>query len=119
MTRPTALPPTAIEALVDGIKSGRHERRRREDGALVELARVVQRNARDVTREHVTRAVAAGATDGDTQLAVLIASAFCMYNRMVDGLRAKTPPSAEAYRARAAEIAEHGYSDARVQSLPR
>jgi hypothetical protein len=72
-----------------------------------------------VTRADVERALAAGATDGDTQLAVLIASAFCMYNRMVDGLRAKTPASPEAYRARATEIAEHGYSDARVQALPR
>jgi hypothetical protein len=42
-----------------------------------------------------------------------------MYNRMVDGLRAKTPASAEAFRARAAEIAEHGYSDPAVQSIPR
>jgi hypothetical protein len=33
-----------------------------------------------------------------------------MYNRIVDGFRAKTPPSLEAYRARAAEIAERGYS---------
>jgi hypothetical protein len=57
-------------------------------------------------------------TDGDTQLAVLIAAAFCMYNRMVDGLRANTPASADAFRSRAAEIAEHGYSDARVQSIP-
>jgi hypothetical protein len=79
----------------------------------------VQKNARAVTQADVTRALEAGATDADTQLAVLIASAFCMYNRMVDGLRAKTPPSPEAYRARAAEIADHGYSDARVQSLPR
>jgi hypothetical protein len=29
---------------------------------------------------------------------------------MVEGFRAKTPPSVEAYRGRAAEIAEHGYS---------
>ena len=50
------------------------------------------------------------ASDADVQLAVLIASAFSMYNRMVDGFRAVTPPSAEAYRERAAEIAEHGYS---------
>jgi hypothetical protein len=41
---------------------------------------------------------------------VLIAAAFSMYNRMVDGFRAVTPPSSEAYRDRAAEIAEHGYS---------
>jgi hypothetical protein len=33
-----------------------------------------------------------------------------MYNRFVEGFRAMTPPSAEAYRARAGEIAEHGYS---------
>ena len=79
----------------------------------------MQKNARDVTKADVARAIEAGATDADTQLAVLIASAFCMYNRMVDGLRAKTPPSPEAYRARAAEIAEHGYRDARVVSLPR
>ena len=55
------------------------------------------------------RNVPAGATDVDTQLAVLIASAFCMYNRMVDGLRARTPPSPEAYRDRAKEIADYGY----------
>jgi hypothetical protein len=53
------------------------------------------------------------------QLAVMIAAAFSMYNRMVDGFRAQTPPTAEAYRARASEIAEHGYSDQRVSALPR
>jgi hypothetical protein len=41
-----------------------------------------------------------------------------MYNRMVDGLRAKTPPVAEAFVERAKQIAEHGYSDPRVQSIP-
>jgi uncharacterized peroxidase-related enzyme len=110
---------STIEALVDGIKSGGSDGVDAKIAALLHLARVVQKNAREVTKADVTKAVEAGATDADTQLAVLIASAFCMYNRMVDGLRAKTPPSPEAYRARAAEIAEHGYSDARVQSLPR
>jgi len=52
----------------------------------------------------------AGATDADVQLAVLIAAAFSMYNRLVDGFRARTLASPEAYRARAAEIASHGYS---------
>ena len=108
-----------VDALVDGIKSGGSAGVDAKMTALLHLARVVRKNPRDVTREDVTRAVEAGATDADTQLAVLIASAFCMYNRMVDGLRAQTPPSPEAYRARAAEIAEHGYSDPRVQSLPR
>ena len=42
-----------------------------------------------------------------------------MYNRMVDGLRAPTPPSAEAFRERAAQIAEHGYGAAQVTAIPR
>jgi hypothetical protein len=35
-----------------------------------------------------------------------------MYNRMVDGLRARTPASTDAYHARAIEVAEHGYAHA-------
>ena len=66
----------------------------------------------------VAAAHAAGATDADVQLAVLIAAAFSMYNRMVEGFRAKTPPTAEAYRSRAAEIAEHGYSAPQVAAVP-
>jgi hypothetical protein len=41
---------------------------------------------------------------------VLIASAFSMYNRLVDGFRARTPADVNVYRERAVEIAEHGYS---------
>ena len=108
-----------FEVVIDSIKSGRSDGVSPKMAALLHIARAVQRHARSVTQADITAALAAGATDADTQLAVLIASAFCMYNRMVDGLRAKTPPSPEAYRARAKEIAEHGYSDARVQSLPR
>jgi hypothetical protein len=58
----------------------------------------------------VERARSAGATDADVQLAVLIASAFSMYNRMVEGFRARTPGAVDAYRDRAAQIAELGYS---------
>jgi uncharacterized peroxidase-related enzyme len=108
-----------IQTIVDGIKCGGTSGVSPKLGALLHIARLVQRHGREVNRTDVTRALEAGATDADTQLAVLIASAFCMYNRMVDGLRAKTPATPEAYRTRAAEIAEHGYSDARVQSLPR
>ena len=110
---------TGIETLIDGIKSGRSDGTTPRLAALLDVARTVQRNARAVTADDVGRATAGGASDGDVQLTVLIAAAFCMYNRMVDGLRARTPPSAEAYRDRAAQIAEHGYSDPRVQSLPR
>jgi uncharacterized peroxidase-related enzyme len=107
-----------VDRLVDHLKSGTSEGVSPKMSALLTIARAVQQNARGLTRDDVSRARAAGATDADTQLAVLIASAFCMYNRMVDGLRARTPPSADAYRARAVEIADHGYSDPRVRSMP-
>jgi hypothetical protein len=63
-----------------------------------------------LTRADVAAAHDAEASEGDVQLAVLIASAFSMYNRLVDGFRARTAPSTEAYQARASEIADHGYS---------
>jgi uncharacterized peroxidase-related enzyme len=108
-----------IDLLVDGIKSGGEGGVSTKMAALLDMARTVQRNPRSLASEQVARARGAGATDQDTQLAVLIASAFCMYNRMVDGLRAKTPASPDAFRARASEIAEHGYSDPRVRSIPK
>jgi uncharacterized peroxidase-related enzyme len=108
----------SADRLVDDLKSGKSEGVSPKMIALLAIARRVQQNARALTRDEVSRALLAGATDADTQLAVLIASAFCMYNRMVDGLRARTPPSADAYRARAVEIADHGYSDPRVTSVP-
>jgi uncharacterized peroxidase-related enzyme len=106
-------------ATIDSVKSHRVEALSEKLQALVAVALIVQRDARALTRDDVARAIAKGASDADTQLAVLIASAFCMYNRMVDGFRAPTPPSTEAFTARAKEIAEHGYSDPRVQSEPR
>jgi uncharacterized peroxidase-related enzyme len=108
-----------VDAFVDRVKSGDSDGFGPKMAALLALARGVQRNPRSLTREDVVRALEAGATDEDTQLTVLIASAFCMYNRMVDGLRAKTPASTAAYAARAAEIAEYGYSDPRIKSIPR
>jgi alkylhydroperoxidase/carboxymuconolactone decarboxylase family protein YurZ len=93
-------------ALVDTIKTGSSDGLDAKMQALLHIARTVRRNALELTLADVDDAHRAGATDGDVQLAVLIASAFSMYNRMVDGFRAMTPPSAEAYRPRAAEIAE-------------
>lgn len=77
--------------------------------ALIRIARIVGREALRLTEADTRAALDAGATDADVQLAVLIAAGFSMYNRMVDGFRAMTPPTPEAYRERAAEIAEHGY----------
>ena len=105
--------------LVDTIKLGGSEGLGDKMGALLHVARTVRRQPLDLTAADTAAAKAAGATDADIQLAVLIAAAFSMYNRMVDGFRTPTPPSADAYRDRAAQIAEHGYSDQRVTSVPR
>src|SRR5512143_3831842 len=104
--------------LIDTIKQGSSDGLDAKMRALLHIARTVRREALDLTAADVAAAHAAGATDADVQLAVLIAAAFSMYNRMVDGFRAPTPPTPEAYRPRAAEIAEHGYSDQRVVSVP-
>jgi uncharacterized peroxidase-related enzyme len=94
-----------IEIVKDGSSDGFDERMR----ALLHIARTVRGEPRDLTNADVAAAHAAGATDADVQLAVLIAAGFSMYNRIVEGFRARTPPTVEAYRARAAEIAAGGY----------
>jgi uncharacterized peroxidase-related enzyme len=108
-----------LSPLLDEIKTGSSEGLDPKMRALLHIARTVRREPRDLTTTDVAAARDAGAADADVQLAVLIAAAFSMYNRMVDGFRAKTAPSADAYRARASEIAEHGYSGQPVPSVPR
>lgn len=110
---------TELAPLIDVIKIGGSEGLSDKMKALVQIARTVRREPRALTEGEVAAAHAAGATDADVQLAVLIAAAFSMYNRMVEGFRARTLPSADAYAARASEIAAHGYSDQRVTSVPR
>jgi uncharacterized peroxidase-related enzyme len=97
-------------AALDGIKTGGGDGLGPKMGALLAIARTVAQAPRTLTARDVAAATDAGATDADVQLAVLIAAGFSMYNRLVDGFRARTPASTDAYRARAAEIAERGYS---------
>ncbi len=104
--------------VIDIIKQGSSDGLDPKMQALLHISRTVQREPRGLTVADVETAQEAGATDADVQLAVLIAAAFSMYNRMVEGFRAKTPPTAEAYRSRADEIAEHGYSSQRVAAIP-
>lgn len=105
--------------LIDTIKLGSSDGLGPKMAALLHIARTVRRDGLALTDDDVAAAHAVGATDADVQLAVLIAAAFSMYNRMVDGFRAATPPMTGAYTDRAREIASHGYSDARVTSVPR
>jgi len=109
---------TELVPLIDEIKIGSSEGFDPKMRALLHIARTVRRNPLELTAADVSAATDAGATDGDVQLAVLIASAFSMYNRLVDGFRTMTSPDPEAYRSRAAEIAENGYSAPMPSSVP-
>ena len=78
--------------------------------ALLAIAARVQRDGRSVGADDIARARAEGVTDLEIHDTVLIAAAFCMFNRYVDGLATWTPADPEGYRERAAFVAKHGYS---------
>jgi uncharacterized peroxidase-related enzyme len=101
---------TDQEPLLETIKLGSSEGFDDKMRALLHIARTVRREPRQLTAADVAAGHAAGASDADVQLAVLIAAAFSMYNRMVEGFRARTAPDPDVYRARGSEIAAHGYS---------
>ncbi len=77
--------------------------------ALLALAARVQQGGLMVTPNDIARARNEGATDVEIHDTVLIAAAFCMFNRYVDGLGARTPADPAAYAARASLTALHGY----------
>jgi uncharacterized peroxidase-related enzyme len=78
--------------------------------ALLAIAGRVQRSGRHVRESDIERARGEGATDVEIHDTVLIAAAFCMFNRYVDGLSAPTPTDPAGYHERARYVAEHGYS---------
>ncbi len=77
--------------------------------ALLTVADLVRRGGREVTAEAVATARKAGATDVELHDTVLIAAAFCMYNRYVDGLATRLPDDPAGYRGNAAHVIERGY----------
>jgi uncharacterized peroxidase-related enzyme len=77
--------------------------------ALLAIAGQVQRGGRSVTGDAVADAKALGATDLEIHDTVLIAAAFCMYNRYVDGLGTVPLEDDAGYAAMAPHIVEHGY----------
>jgi uncharacterized peroxidase-related enzyme len=78
--------------------------------ALLNIAGKVQLGGKHVTAEDISAARAEGATDLEIHDTVLIAAVFCMCNRYVDGLDTWAPQDPAIYRARAAQIVEHGYT---------
>ena len=77
--------------------------------ALLTIASAVAHSGHAVTAEHVADARAAGATDVEIHDTVLIAAAFCMFNRYVDGLATIAPEDPALYAAGAQRLIKHGY----------
>ncbi len=77
--------------------------------ALLVIAAKVQESGKKVTAADVERARSLGATDLEIHDTVLIAAAFCMYNRYVDGLATVQPQDDAMYRERGKIVARDGY----------
>jgi uncharacterized peroxidase-related enzyme len=76
---------------------------------LLAIAGKVQQSGKQVTEADVERARRVGATDREIHDAVLIAVAFCMFNRYVDGLAMLTPTDEQAYDGMGQRMAKEGY----------
>ena len=77
--------------------------------ALLAIAAAVQQSGLKVTAEQIAESRAAGATDLEIHDTVLIAAAFCMYNRYVDGLATIAPEDPARYAAGAQRLIKEGY----------
>jgi len=77
--------------------------------ALLGIAAAAARGGQCVSGELVAAARQDGATDVEIHDTVLIAAAFCMFNRYVDGLATIAPDDPAVYAARAERIVAHGY----------
>jgi uncharacterized peroxidase-related enzyme len=86
--------------------------------ALLTIAGKVQRGGKHVTAEDVAHARELGATDIEIHDTVLIAAAFCMFNRYVDGLGTTQPRDEAMYRERGKWIARDGYVNVSKEYLP-
>ena len=81
-------------------------------GALLRIAAAVQRGGKNVRAENVEAAREAGASDQEIHDVVLIAAAFCMFNRYVDGLATTLLDDPGGYAAMAELIVNTGYAAA-------
>ncbi|PSR52699.1 carboxymuconolactone decarboxylase [Adhaeribacter arboris] len=77
--------------------------------ALLAIAGSVQQSGKQVTSAQIEQARDLGATDREIHDTVLIAAAFCMFNRYVDGLATWAPTDLQFYVNRAPQRAAEGY----------
>jgi uncharacterized peroxidase-related enzyme len=86
--------------------------------ALLVIAGKVQQGGKQVTEDDVAKARELGASDVEIHDTVLIAAAFCMFNRYVDGLGTIQPRDEEMYRQRGIKIARVGYIEMNKVHMP-
>jgi len=77
--------------------------------ALLKIAAKVQQDGKKVSPSDIHFAKQEGATDKEIHDTVLIAAAFCMYNRYVDGLATWAPDDPAVYDAIGKQRASEGY----------
>jgi uncharacterized peroxidase-related enzyme len=76
---------------------------------LLRIAAKVQQGGKQVSENDITTAKSEGATDIEIHDTVLIAAAFCMFNRYVDGLATWQPDDEELYDKMGKQRATEGY----------
>lgn len=86
--------------------------------ALLAIASKVQESGKCVMASDVQDARYYGATDVEIHDTVLIAAAFCMFNRYVDGLGTTQPQDEAMYRERGKTVAREGYVAVMRQYIP-
>lgn len=77
--------------------------------ALLKIAAKVQSSGKEVLPSDIALAREEGATDTEIHDTVLIAAAFCMFNRYVDGLATWQPDNDELYDKMGEQRAREGY----------
>lgn len=98
-------------AFIDQVKSDFYSTTLSEKlKALLSIAASVQKGGKHVTVEQVEKAKSLGASDREIHDTVLIAAAFCMFNRYTDGLNTWAPQDRNFYIDRARQVAEDGYT---------
>jgi len=83
--------------------------------ALLKIAGKVQQDGKLVTPADVEAARKQGATDIEIHDTVLIAAAFCMFNRYVDGLGTWQPRNPEMYAQMGRHLADEGYKEPSIR----
>jgi uncharacterized peroxidase-related enzyme len=83
--------------------------------ALLAIAGKVQQDGKLVTAPDVEAARKQGATDIEIHDTVLIAAAFCMFNRYVDGLATWQPRDPAMYVRMGQHLADQGYKEPSIR----